>query len=105
MFGLGQSNRPNQRLFSSGRPSFFPIPWPPSNGRLFSSFPVPVFFLLTKPCASSHGLVIAGHSSLFVVFLPTLVFRCVCVCVCVAKRKRTPLPAIAIVAAAAASEN
>ena len=54
------------------------------------SFPVPVFLLLTKPCASSHGLVIAGHSSLFVIFLPTLVFRCVCVSVCASQKEQEP---------------
>lgn len=72
----------------------FPIPWPsPSNGGAFFLF---LFFLShpsKKPCASSHGLVIAGHfvsPLLFVIILTHLrFFRCVRVS---QKKERTPPP-------------
>lgn len=51
----------------------------------FPSLPVPVFSLLSKPCASSHGLVIADH---FYIFLPCCYPPSFSLCVCVCKEPR-----------------
>lgn len=106
MFGLGQSNRPNQRPFS-GRLSR-------SRGRhstgAFSFFFFPsslsLFLFLThccNPCASSHGLVIAGHlPPPHYSYPPSFLLDCVvvCVCVCVKKVPRCPPSSLPIAVAA-----